>query len=71
MCRGDSDGCNMTTTIRRRLPSEDKPLPPGMISVEGTAYSVGDRRPDVLEEIVRRAFFWRKERLGVGLPPRR
>lgn len=61
----------MTTTIIRRRP-EDKKLPEGMISVEGTAYQVPEgQRPDVFEETIRRRFFWKRERLGVGLPARR
>lgn len=33
--------------------------------------SQGEARTDILGEILKRTRFWQKERLGVGLPPRR
>lgn len=51
-------------TIRRR--PEDRKPPEGMIVVEGVAFSVGrNPRPDIVEEVIRRRYFWRKEKLGV------
>jgi hypothetical protein len=62
----------MTATFIRRRTEDCKPLSEGMISVEGVTYSVPEgQRPDVFEETIRRRFFWRRERLGVGLPARR
>jgi hypothetical protein len=45
----------------------------GMITVQGEARSMGEETPKslILQEIRRLSLFWRRERLGVGLPPRR
>lgn len=58
--------------VRARLTPAARPvLPEGMIEVEGTAFVVGPNRPDIAEEQIRRRFFWKHERLGMGLPARR
>ena len=62
--RGDSDGCSMGSVIIRKS---------GTVKLAGVVFSEsqGEARTDILAEIVKRTIGWRKERLGVGLPPRR
>jgi hypothetical protein len=45
----------------------------GTVKLAGVVFSEsqGEARTDILAEIVKRTIGWRKERLGVGLPPRR
>ena len=55
----------MPLTIRRSEKSV-----PVLVLVEA-ASRMDSPRTDILAEIIRRTMFWRKERLGVGLPARR
>lgn len=54
-------------TIRRTAPKKLE----GSITVESVVHSAEGSRPDIVEELFKRMFGWRRERLGVGLPPRR